>query len=142
MQEDDAIKKPLSWTDAGFSVNSFDLIFLPGGHEKSVRQLIDSPIIQKQLADYFAETKKPSRKAVAAVCHGVMALSEASGADGKSALHDATTTALPGAFEGVAYWGTRLFLGDYYKTYGAGSPSVQSSVGPPVPFDHLFSDII
>ncbi len=86
----------------------------------------------EQLASYFPQTLKPSKKNVAAVCHGVMALAAANLLEGenkgKSILHDSDTTALPGAFEGVAFWGTRLFLGDYYKTYGVGSDSVETAV--------------
>jgi putative intracellular protease/amidase len=119
---------PLSWSAPGFSLDPYNLVFLPGGHEKGVRQLIDSPIIHNLLAIYFPQTVKPSKKAVAAVCHGVMVLSETRGADGKSIIHDCTTTALPARFEQVAYWGTRAFLGDYYKTYGAGSDDVEASV--------------
>ena len=58
-----------------------------------------------------------------------MALSEAVGEAGKSILHECVTTALPARFEQVAFWGTRLVLGDYYKTYGAGSDDVEVSVG-------------
>ncbi|KAI9681021.1 MAG: hypothetical protein M1822_007095 [Bathelium mastoideum] len=121
-------KTPSSWSSPGFSLDAFSLVFLPGGHEKGVRQIIDSPIIHKALGEYFPQTRKPSAKSAAAICHGVMALSEAEGANGQSVLYDATTTALPGTMEDVAYQGTRLFLGDYYKTYGAGSENVEESV--------------
>jgi hypothetical protein len=128
--------KPLSWSSPTFSLSSYNLIFLPGGHEKGVRQLIDSPIMAQHLASYFPQTIKPSNKNVAAVCHGVMALAAAKLADGenkgKSILHECETTALPGMFEGVAFWGTRLFLGDYYKTYGVGSDSVETAVSADV----------
>lgn len=81
------------------------------------------------IAAYFPLTKKPEgKKSVAAVCHGVMVLSSATKPDGKSVLHDVTTTALPAFMEEGIFWGTRLFLGDYYKTYGAGSDSVEASV--------------
>jgi putative intracellular protease/amidase len=119
---------PLSWSSLDFSLDSYNLIFLPGGHEKSVRQIIDSPIIYKQLAHYFPATIKPSKKTVAAICHGVMVLSETKNAEGESIIHECITTALPARFEQVAFWGTRLFLGDYYKTYGAGSDDVETSV--------------
>jgi len=121
-------QKPLSWSSPDFTFDSYNLIFLPGGHEKSVRQLIDSPIIHKHLASYFPTTLKPSKRVVAAVCHGVMVLSETTGSNGKSIIHECVTTALPARFEQVAYWGTRAFLGDYYKTYGAGSDDVEISV--------------
>jgi hypothetical protein len=93
-----------------------------------VRQLIDSPIMHKHIASYFPSTRKPSSRNVAAVCHGVMVLSETVGADGKSIIHKCDTTALPARFEQVAFWGTRAFLGDYYKTYGVGSDDVEASV--------------
>ena len=119
----------LSWTAEGFSLDPYDLIYLPGGHEKGVTQVINSPVVHRLIADYFPKTKKPSRKSCAAICHGVMVLSDSSLPSGKSVLHDVTTTALPGAMEQSIFWGTRLFLGDYYKTYGAGSESVERSVG-------------
>lgn len=120
--------KPLAWTSPSFSLESYDLVFLPGGHERGVRQVIDSSIIHGHLARYFPQTRKPSAKTVAAVCHGVLVLAESSLSNGKSILHDANTTALPGFMEQSIFWGTRLFLGDYYKTYGAGSESVETSV--------------
>ena len=128
MAKSPAFQAPRSWTDPSFSLDTYDLVFLPGGHEKGVRQLIDSPVVQQQLAVYFPKTRKPSTKTIAAVCHGVLALSEAKLPDGKSVMHDTTTTALPSAMEEFAFWGTRLFLGDYYKTYGKGSESVETAV--------------
>jgi putative intracellular protease/amidase len=119
---------PLSWSSPDFSLDTYNLIFFPGGHEKGVRQVIDSPIIHKQLSEYFPATIKPSKKAVAAICHWVMVLSETQNAERKSILYECTTTALPARFEQVAFWGTRAFLGDYYKTYGAGSDDVEASV--------------
>ncbi|OAQ71099.2 DJ-1/PfpI family protein [Pochonia chlamydosporia 170] len=119
---------PVAWTSPSFSLDDYNLVFLPGGHEKSVRQVIDSAVVHKLLLDFFPKTKKPSSKAVGAVCHGVMVLSEAKGEDGRSAIHDAVTTTLPARFEQVAFWGTRAFLGDYYKTYGACSADVEESV--------------
>ena len=81
------------------------------------------------LADYVPATVKPSNKAIGAICHGVMVLSEAmTGEGGKSLLADKTTTALPSVFEGTAFWATRAFLGDYYKTYGACSDNVEVAV--------------
>ena len=128
MKDDMKNMKALAWTDEGFSLEPYDLVFLPGGHEKGVVQVINSPVTHRLIADYFPKTRKPSKKSVAAICHGVMVLSESSLPDGKSVIHDATTTALPGLMEQSIFWSTRAFLGDYYKTYGAGSDSVQTSV--------------
>ena len=134
MKEDMKTMKAKAWTDEGFTLEPFDLVFLPGGHEKGVVQVINSPVTHRLMADYFPKTRKPSKKNVAAICHGVMVLSESSLPDGKSVLHDATTTALPGFMEQGIFWATRAFLGDYYKTYGAGSDSVQTSVMASVSF--------
>jgi putative intracellular protease/amidase len=119
---------PLSWSDASFSLEEYDLVFLPGGHEKGVRQVIDSPRIHELLANYFPKTAKPSRKFLAAICHGVQVLASATTGGGKSVMHDAETTALPAFFEQGIYHATKLVLGDYYKTYGAGTPSVQEMI--------------
>ena len=128
MSKTPEFQKPLSWTSSDFSLDAYNLVFLPGGHEKGVRQLIESPVMQKHLSSYFPATIKPSSKTVAAVCHGVMVLSETKGPGGKSVIHECVTTALPARFEQVAFWGTRAFLGDYYKTYGSGSDDVEKSV--------------
>lgn len=123
-------KTPLSWTDPSFTLSDFDLVFLPGGHEKSVRQVIDSPIVHQHLVSFFPQTAKSStpKKIVGAVCHGVMVLSEAKDEQGQSPIRECDTTALPARFEQVAFWGTRAFLGDYYKTYGVGSDDVEDAV--------------
>ena len=175
MTQDPPIQSPLSWSSPTFTLEPYNLLFFPGGHEKGVRQVIDSSTIHEHLTRYFPQTLRsapasasapaptsigpdssPSKgtKNIAAVCHGVMVLAEAThpyspsspniqeeltegenpptgSADemvGRSLLWDVETTALPAVFENAAFWGTRLFLGDYYKTYGAGSECVEQSV--------------
>ena len=123
-----ALQSPLSWTSPAFDLKKYNLVFLPGGHEKGVRQVIDSSAVHAHLAAYVPLTKQPSNRAVAAVCHGVMVLSTAKDAQGKSLIHDKTTTALMGGHEQGIWQATRLWLGDYYKTYGAGSDSVEVAV--------------
>nr|POE54949.1 uncharacterized protein c14c4.04 [Quercus suber] len=125
-----AWQKPLSWTDSSFSLRDFDLVFLPGGHDKPVRQLLDNARLHSQLAEFFPLTKHngTDKKVCAAICHGVQLLAHAKDADARSILHSVSTTALPGAFENAAYQGTRLWMGDYYKTYGAGSANVEDVV--------------
>ena len=128
MQDDEAFKEPIAWTDEEFTLEIYDLLYFPGGHEKGVRQVIDCPVIHSLLAVYFPQTRRPSQKAVAAICHGVLVLAETTYPNGKSLLHDVTTTTLPGTFESTAFWGTKWFLGDYYKTYGAGTENVEITV--------------
>ncbi|WQF78440.1 Putative class I glutamine amidotransferase, ThiJ/PfpI family [Colletotrichum destructivum] len=122
------MQSPLSWTSSGFTLDDFDVVHIPGGHDKEVRQLLDSTAAQVLLANYFPKTKKPGRKVISAICHGPLLLCNTKGDDGNSILYHCTTTALPAFFESSAYHGTRLFLGDYYKTYGAGSESVEASM--------------
>lgn len=128
MAESEEWKNPLSWSNEHFTLDDFDMVFLPGGHDKAVRQVIDSERVHKLLVDFFPKTKKPSKKVVGAVCHGVMVLSESKYPDGNSVIRDCVTTTLPTRFEQLAFWTTRAFLGDYYKTYGAGSENVEESV--------------
>ncbi|KAH8696150.1 class I glutamine amidotransferase-like protein [Talaromyces proteolyticus] len=128
MLQDPAIQQPLSWSDPNFSLSSYDLVYFPGGHDKAVRQTIDSTSLQKHVAEYFPQTRKPGAKTVAAICHGVQTLAAAEKTEGKSVLHDVTTTALPGAMESGIFWLTRPFLGDYYKTYGKGTENVETIV--------------
>lgn len=131
-----SINKPYAWTSPGFSLAEYDLVFLPGGHDKGVRQIIDSSTMHDQLADYFPKTRRSltPKRTVAAICHGVQVLAftpantTSSSGKSKSIIHDAKTTALPAFMEESIFWLTRLFLGDYYKTYGHGSKSVQRFV--------------
>ncbi|KAF6810523.1 ThiJ/PfpI family protein, partial [Colletotrichum musicola] len=134
MTESPEMQNPLSWTAPGFTLDDFDVVHIPGGHDKSVRQLMDSATAQKLMADFFPKTKKPEKKIVAAICHGPLLLCNSLGTDGNSVLYHCTSTALPACFESLSYHGTKLFLGDYYKTYGAGSENVEDSVGCPVFF--------
>ncbi|KAF9873555.1 ThiJ/PfpI family protein [Colletotrichum karsti] len=128
MTKSDEMQHPLSWSSDGFTLDSFDVVHIPGGHDKAVRQLLDSATVQALFADYFPKTKKPGRKIVSAICHGPLVLCNAKGEDGNSVLYHCTTTALPGYLETVAFHGTKWFLGDYYKTYGAGSENVETSM--------------
>ena len=132
------ICKPHAWTSPDFSLEEYDLVFLPGGHDKGVRQIIDSSKMHDLLADYFPTTRRSKsgapKRTLAAICHGVQVLaftpadSTTSSGKSKSIIHDAKTTALPAFMEEGIFWLTRLFLGDYYKTYGYGSKSVQKFV--------------
>lgn len=146
-----SIAYPYSWNSQSFSMDDYDLVFLPGGHDKGVRQLIDSDIVHQHLARYFPRTsrngdKGKDSKVVAAICHGVQVLGFTPDPSSptpsfpltdqnniqqpsfKSIIHACTTTALPGFMESAIYRITRLFLGDYYKTYGNCTPNVEDYV--------------
>jgi len=127
-----SLGRPYSWTDPSFKLSDYDLVFLPGGHEKGVRQLIDAEPVHSQLQSYFPLTKKTGseKKALAAICHGVQVLAYTPDPEiqGKSIIHACKTTALPSFMESTIYTMTSPFLGDYYKTYGKGTPDVEDYV--------------
>lgn len=132
MQKSQAMTSPLSWTASDFSMDKYDIVLLPGGHDKGMQQYIDSSSLHSHLASYFPKTLKSTggeTKVLAAICHGVMTLArtQIAGSE-KSVMHEVRTTTLPTFMEGAAFWGTRLFLGDYYKTYGANAETTEESV--------------
>lgn len=141
LQKDAAYLHPLSWSASDFSMTDYDLVFLPGGHEKGMRQYIESGSLHRHLADYVPLTRRrdapqeKKKKCLAAICHGVQVLAAADsgrdGGGGKSVIHDFETTALPGPMEQGIFYATALFLGSYYKTYGVGSRSVEQIVSIP-----------
>ncbi|HQQ81773.1 MAG TPA: type 1 glutamine amidotransferase domain-containing protein [Cyclobacteriaceae bacterium] len=89
-----------------------DALLLPGGHDKGMREYLNSPQLQA-LASYFLTANKP----VAAICHGVVLLARSKNPMGQSVLMDYRTTALLKMQELAAFQMTRLWLGDYYRTY-------------------------
>lgn len=119
MMKDD--KKVMAWSEESFSFDPYDILFFPGGHEKSVRQVIESERVHSLLVDFWPSL---SKKAVAAICHGVLVVAAAK-IEGRSVLAGVKATTLPTLFENAAYYSTALFLGDYYKTFGAGTPSCE-----------------
>lgn len=132
MMKEDPINHPVSWKSTDFDLKSYDLAFLPGGHDKGMQQIITSESLHKHLAGYVPMTKRgvSPPKAIGAICHGVQVLAAADAEDGtgKSAIHDFETTSLTTFMESTAYWTTRAFLGDYYKTFGAGTDNVETLV--------------
>lgn len=117
MLQDESIKNPFSWSDPSFSFSDFDVVIFPGGHESSVKQVIQSEKVHDLLRNYWpsAQASKKPTKVVAAICHGVLVVAESKKEDGKSLLSDVHSTTLPTAYENAAYWSTKPFLGDYYK---------------------------
>lgn len=101
--------KPLRWQD--LNANDFDGLILPGGHAKGMREYLESPTLQKLVADFF-KLNKP----VGAICHGVV-LAARSQIEGHSVLFGKKTTALLKTQELAAWNLTRLWLGSYYRTY-------------------------
>jgi hypothetical protein len=69
-----AFQKPLAWSAEGFSLASYDLVLLPGGHDKGVKQLIESPSLRKALIDYFPGTVAGGTKTLGAIWYAAYVL--------------------------------------------------------------------
>jgi protease I len=91
---------------------NFDALLLPGGHAPGMRQYLESEQLQSAAAEFFAQNKP-----VSAICHGVLLAARSRGHDGKSVLFGRKTTALTKTMELAAWALTRVYLGDYYRTY-------------------------
>ena len=111
MIESEAFCNPLKYTDA--KATNFDGLILPGGHDKTVKEYLESKILQ-QLVVAFFESGKP----VGAICHGVvLAARSINSKTGKSVIYNYKTTSLLKTQELLAYNLTRLWVSDYYLTY-------------------------
>jgi putative intracellular protease/amidase len=106
----DAFQHPATYDEA--TAGLFDALVLPGGHDKCVRPYLESETLQ-EIAARFVRADKP----VAAICHGVLILARAKGADGRSVIHGRKVTSLINRLEMTGYHLTRLWMGDYYRTY-------------------------
>ena len=111
LSKNDSFCNPIKYNNV--LAKDFDALLLPGGHDKGVKEYLESTILQQAVVDFF-NAKKP----VAAICHGVVLVARSINVDtGKSIIYNYKTTALLKSQELLAYNMTRLWLGDYYLTY-------------------------
>ncbi len=111
MEKSKAFCNPLKYSDV--KENDFDAILLPGGHDKGVKEYLESEVL-RQLVTAFFKAQKP----VAAICHGVVLAARSIDPETKkSVIHNYKTTALLKSQELTAYNLTKLWLKDYYLTY-------------------------
>jgi len=108
--DDPAFNQPMAYRD--MQAADFSGLHIPGGHATGMKELLEAPEIHRVIADFFAADKP-----VAAVCHGVVAICRSMRDDGSSVLFGRCTTALPEFMELAAWRLTRLWMGDYYRTY-------------------------
>jgi protease I len=101
---------PLTYTE--LRAADFDALLLPGGHAPGMREYLESLELQTLIASAFEASLK-----IAAICHGVVLVSRARLSCGKSVLCGRRTTALTRKQELTAWAMTKLWLGDYYRTY-------------------------
>jgi len=106
----DGFINPLRWSDI---LNwEFDGLLLPGGHDKGMREYLESEALQKIVSIYF-ESERP----VGAICHGTVLVARSKGKNGKSVLFGRKTTALLCSQEILAWALTFIWCNDYYRTY-------------------------
>lgn len=98
---------------ASLSDQDHDALLLPGGHAPGMRTLLESTELQGLVARFMV-----AGRPVAAICHGVVLVARSRDpSTGRSVLHGRRTTALTRRQELAAWWLTRAWLGDYYRTY-------------------------
>jgi len=107
---DPAFRQPLPY--AALQANDFAGIILPGGHAKGVKPYLESAALQSLVAAMFALDLP-----VGAICHGTVVAARSRDAQGRSVLFGRRTTALTEQMEMSAWWLTRAWMADYYRTY-------------------------
>ncbi len=111
LEKDQAFCHPIQYSD--IQESDFDALFLPGGHDKSMKEYLESPILQNVVVDFFR-----ANKSVGAICHGVvLAARSIDPKTKKSVLYNYKTTSLLKKQEMLAYNLTKRNLKDYYLTY-------------------------
>lgn len=104
-------KNPNKYTE--IRSEEFAGLILPGGHDKGMKDYLESNELQKIVVSFFTK-----RKAIGAICHGlVLAARSIDPSTMKSVIYDYKVTALLKSQELTAYNLTRMWLGDYYLTY-------------------------
>lgn len=111
MEADYAFQHPLAYDEV--QPGQIDAVVIPGGHAQGVKTLLESARMQQVMVDLFARDVP-----VGAVCHGVVLLARSRVPQtGRSVLHGRKTTSLTNFMELSAWWMTRWWLGNYYRTY-------------------------
>ena len=111
LENNQSFCNPLKYTEVQES--DFDAIFLPGGHDKGVKEYLESKVLQNLIVDFFKAIKP-----VGAICHGVVLVSRSIDPETKkSVIYNYKTTSLLKSQEMSAYKLTKRKLNDYYLTY-------------------------
>jgi putative intracellular protease/amidase len=109
--KDENYNNPLRWDE--INIDDFDAIVLPGGHAKGMIEYLESETLQMLVGVFFEEGKL-----VGAICHGVvLAARSENPSTGKSVLYGKQVTTLPEKMELFVWRMTKLWMGDYYRTY-------------------------
>jgi putative intracellular protease/amidase len=111
LEKDEAFRHPIPYES--INPQEFDLLLLPGGHAKGMRQYLESKVVQNTALEFIKQNK-----VVGAICHGVLVLARTIDPDtGRSVLYGRKLTGLTKGLERAGYYLTFWRLGDYYRTY-------------------------
>lgn len=110
LADDERFASPLRYAD--IDPSAFQGLHLPGGHAPGMRAYLESDAVQRVVVHFF-EHDLP----VSAVCHGVVLVARSVDRSGRSVLSGRKSTCLLKTQENLAWNLTRLWLGDYYRTY-------------------------
>ncbi len=67
LEKDEAFRHPIPYER--IDPREYDVLLLPGGHAKGMRQYLESKIVQNTALEFFKRDK-----VVGAICHGVLVL--------------------------------------------------------------------
>jgi protease I len=104
MKQSPAYCLPSRWADV--RPGDYDAFHFPGGHAPGMKPYLEAPEVQ-----VIARAAFGAKKAVSAICHGVIPLARAGVLKGRK------TTALNNKMESMAVFLTKAALGDHYRTY-------------------------
>jgi protease I len=110
MEQSQEFKHPISYE--AMTARPFDAILLPGGHAPGMKEYLESSQVQAKVVEMAAQNKP-----IGAICHGVLVVARSRTAAGTSVLFGKRTTALTKPQELSAWWLTRAWRDDYYRTY-------------------------
>jgi protease I len=109
MKQSPEFGHPISYE--AMRTQTFDAILLPGGHAPRMKEYLESTLVQAKVVE-MAQANKP----IGAICHGVLVAARST-VEGKSVLFGKKTTALKKSQELFAWRLTKLWRGNYYRTY-------------------------
>lgn len=111
LEKDEAFRHPIPYER--IAPQEYDMLLLPGGHAKGMRQYLESKIVQNTALEFMRHNKL-----VGAICHGVLVLARTIDPEtGRSVLYGRKLTGLTKQLERAGYYLTFWKLGDYYRTY-------------------------
>jgi len=111
LEKDQAFLHPITYES--IDPQQYDMLLLPGGHAKGMRQYLESKVVQSKALEFLKHNKP-----VGAICHGVLVLARTIDPEtGRSVLYGRKLTGLTKGLERAGYYLTAWKLGDYYRTY-------------------------